>query len=272
VVYAPRITRGALVFDLTAANGVTVSVRDDAEEWVEESAARLNRHGGVWERNLFAGGVQTVRGVIRAATLAAFRTAIGSLLNTVGSGGEDITFRVFDDREIRCRPVNRAKVWVAGDQYSGAEFEVQLKSLDPFWRAPSATGFSAAQVGNGETTASPTNAGDAPAPFTLDITPTSGSISATTIVIQRDSPTPIEKVRLGKVTINAGFGIRIDTETGAVTDLAGLLGLATALPEFVDGLAFLLMPGPNTLRFRVNGTGTPLVTFTGSFRNRFQVP
>jgi len=272
VVYAPRITRGTLVFDLTAANGVTVSVREDQEEWTEEAGTRLNRHGGVWERNLFRSGVQTVRGVIRAATLAAFRTAIGNLLNTVGAGGEDITFRVFDDREIRCRPVDRAKVWVAGDQYSGAEFEIQLKTVDPFWRAPSASSFSASQTGNGETTTVVSNTGDAPAPFTVDVTPTSGSISTTTVVVQRDLPTPIEKVRLGKVTIAAGAGLRIDTETGAVTDLAGNVGLASALGEFVDGVAFLLLPGSNTLRFRVNGSGTPLVTFTGSFRPRFQVP
>lgn len=268
---SPLLTRGATTFALDATQGVVISGLEEEESWDVETGGRLNRPGGVIERNLFGSIDINLRGLIRATTAAVLRTRLGALMNVLGDGGEDIFFRVNDDREIRCRPVARGRDWFPGGQYQVAEFDVTLRSVDPFWRALTATTFSAAVVGNAETTVVVPNSGDAPAPFILDITPTSGSILATTFVVQRDAPTPLEKLRIGKVIVTTGLILRIDTETGSVTDGTGSLGVADALTEFVDGVAWTFQPGANTLRLKQNGSPAPNVSYSGSFRARFRV-
>lgn len=269
--YSPLLTRGAATFALDASQGTVISGFEEDESWDVESGGRLNRPGGVIERNIYGSVDFHLRGMVRATTLVTLRTRLGNLMNVIGDGGEDILFRINDDREIRCRPVGRSRSWFPAGQFLVAEFEATLRSVDPFWRALTATPFSTSLAINGDATLVVTNTGDAPAPFTLDITPASGSILATTFVIQRDSPTPLEKLRIGKVIVTTGLILRIDTESGAVTDGTGSLGVAGALTEFVDGVAWTLQPGTNNLRFRQNGTLPLNVSYSGSFRARFRV-
>lgn len=268
---SPLLTRGATTLALTATNGIVLAKIDEQGEWDFESADRLSRPGGIVEKNLFTAEGLKIRGLVRGADIATLRTRLGNLLNVLGDGLEDVLFRVYDDREIRCRVEDVHHEWPNGSIFLQSIFEFTLRSPDPFWRALSNTTFVLNMNGNGDATVVVTNPGDAPAPFIFDIQGGSGSALANvTIVLQRDSPTPTEKLRLGKITLSAGKILRIDTETGQVTDDTGSLGLASALAEYPDGTFFRLAPGSNTLRLRVNGdAGGNNVAGSGSFRGRF---
>lgn len=269
--YSPLLTRGALTFALDSSQGIILSDIDASEGWETEVAGRLVRHGGLFTHNAQETLAVRLRGVVRGVDLASARTRVGNFWNVLGDGTDDVLFRAFDDREIVCRPVDRSITWARGNGFKAGFFDVSLRSVDPFWRQIATSVFNASFNGNGEVTTTFSVSGQAPAPFVLDIQGAGGtSIADTTIVVQRDAPGPIEKFRIGKVTLAAGKILRVDTQEGSVTDDTGSLGVANALAEYFDGTPFLLQPGSNTLRFRQNGTPAPNVAYSGVYRARFR--
>lgn len=268
--YQPRIVRGSTTLDLTTANGIVLAKPEESAIWRSSSGGRIDSPGGIIEESVYEGEDLVLRGLLRGATLASTRTRLATLLHIFGDQNADLTFTMQDDRQLLCRCVDRSIEWYPAGNFLAVQFEATLRSLDPYWRATSDDSFTLTQAGNGEGTVVVSNTGDAPTWPIVDLYPSTGSLANCTVVVQRDLPTPIEKIRVGRITVASGKKLRIDFRTGAVTDETGALGMATALGELFDGRCFRLEPGSNTIRLRVNGdAGANSVRMDGTYRRRF---
>jgi hypothetical protein len=264
---SPLLTRGSTSLALTIANGIVLSKLDEETEWTFEAEDRLFRAGSLIERNLFSSEGLRIRGLVRGVDIAESRTRLGNLLDVLGEGLDDVLFRIYDDREIRCRVEDVRHEWPGGAVFLQSIFEFTLRSADPFWRALTATtlhqDLNLASVSFVESVL--TNTGNAPAPFTLDLT---SPVNLSTVTVVVKNITTGKKFRIGKIDLVTPNILRFDTEKGIVTDGTGAEGVAGAKAEYVDGSFWLLNPGANTVRVLANASGTPDLDLDWSFRAR----
>jgi len=252
---------------LSGANGTEIEdIKDEVASKVDFSPYLL-RSGRALSNSQTGGHRIDIEGVTSGANAATARTNIQAIGKAFVTGASGVLL-VNDDRQIDAVCTRFSSTFSKGTAMRLYKWRASLESASPYWEATSDTTVTEAvdEADANPYSISVSNSGDVPVLSTIKVNNTGTVLTNANIKIS--NATDGRALLFSTVDLPASDGFLYDGETGNFRRISGSAYNSGQLVS-IDGSAYYLQPGSNSLTFWSDFSGTWSVEVIHVYRPSF---